>query len=195
MLVASVYAGPSEGQGKVQYALIRRLVANQNPPNKSRLPREEETGRMHCASETPAVSHQASAALVAFVKRQVTQADLDRASDRRAEFRQLLVKPVRVYPADENFSPVGLSQVMMTRDVTRRGLGLVYESPLQSNLILVRISLPGIEALLGARILWNRPVGPFYHIGCEIDARFDSIDAYIDGPQVALTACAPPAVK
>jgi hypothetical protein len=134
---------------------------------------------MHCATQTPALSHQPSPALAAFVKRQVSQGAPYTGSERRAEFRQLLVKPVLVYPADETFSPVGPSQVMVIRDISSRGLGLVYEDRLQSHRILVRISLPGIEALLGANVQWNRPLGPFYHIGCEIDAQFDSIEMHL----------------
>jgi hypothetical protein len=134
---------------------------------------------MHCATQPPALSSQPSAALAAFVKRQVLQGEPYTGVERRAELRQLLVKPVLVYPADERFTPVGPSQVMVVRDVSPRGLGLVYESWLQSTRILVRISLPGIEALLGANVQWNRPVGPFYHIGCEIDAQFDSIDSLV----------------
>jgi PilZ domain len=135
---------------------------------------------MYCASQTPALSHQPSPALLAFVRRQVSQAELYTGPERRGGLRQFLVQPVLVYPADEHFSPVGPSQVMVIRDISPRGLGLVHENPMQSNLILVRISLPGIEALLGANVRWTRPAGPFYHIGCDIDAQFDSIDKYLD---------------
>jgi len=131
---------------------------------------------MRSASETPALSHQPSAALVAFAKRQVSQAELYTGSERRGELRHLLVKPVHVYPADERFSPVGPPQIMVIRDISARGLGLVYEDLFKSQQILVRISLPSIEAILGANVQWNRPVGPFYHIGCEIAPQFDSID-------------------
>jgi len=131
---------------------------------------------MRSASETPALSHQPSAALVAFAKRQVSQAVLYTGSERRGELRHLLVKPVHVYPADERFSPVGPPQIMVIRDISARGLGLVYEDLFKSQQILVRISLPSIEAILGANVQWNRPVGPFYHIGCEIAPQFDSID-------------------
>jgi hypothetical protein len=115
--------------------------------------------------------------LVAFVNRQVCQANLYTGSERRGEFRHHLVEPVQVYPADETFSPVGPPTVMVIRDISARGLGLVYEEDLfNSKLILVRISLPRLEAILGATVQWNRPVGPFNHIGCEIAPQFDSID-------------------
>jgi hypothetical protein len=131
---------------------------------------------MRWAKETTALSHHPSAPLLAFVKRQVTQTELYAGQERRGEFRHLLVKPVEVYPADEHFSPVGPPQLMVIRDISARGLGLVYEDLFKSQQILVRISLPSIEAILGANVQWNRPVGPFYHIGCEIAPQFDSID-------------------
>lgn len=129
---------------------------------------------MHCASETPVLSQQPSAALVAFVRRQVSQAELYDGPERRGELRHLLVMPVTVYPADEKFSPLGLPEAMVIRDISTRGLGLVHEAPLECKLILVRFALAEGETLLGAEILWNRPLGPFYHIGCEITAQLDS---------------------
>jgi PilZ domain len=130
---------------------------------------------MRCTDEAPALPFQPSPSVVAFVRRQVSQAELYKGQDRRAELRHLLVRPVLVYPADEKFSPVGPSRAMVIRDVSPRGLGLVHEEPLNLGLILVRISLPEIEALVGAEVRFSRAVGPFYYFGCEIDAQFDSI--------------------
>ena len=112
--------------------------------------RVRKAGGMQCARETAALSLQPSPALVAFVRRQVSQSDFHTGVERRTEVRDLLVKPVLVYPADEMFSPVGPSQVMLIRDVSPRGLGLVHEDPLDCKRILVRISYPGTEAAFWA---------------------------------------------
>jgi hypothetical protein len=126
-------------------------------------------------AEMPVLSTQPSPALLAFVQRQVLEAQLYAGPERRSEPRQLLVKPVLVYPADENFSPTGPSCVMVIRDISSRGMELVHEEPINWPLVLVRISLPEIEALVGAVVRWRRPVGPFYFLGCEVHSHFDNI--------------------
>jgi hypothetical protein len=123
---------------------------------------------MRCTVEAPVLPLQPSLALLAFVQRQVSQAEPYTGQERRAEPRKLLVKPALVYPADEKFNPSGPPRIMVIRDISPRGLGLVHEEPLDCPLILVRISFPEVESLVGAVIRWSRPAGPFYATGCEI---------------------------
>ena len=130
---------------------------------------------MRCTAEAPVLSLQPLPALLAFVQRQVSQAEPYTGQERWEALRQLLARPVLVYPADENFSPSGPSRIMVIRDISPRGLGLVHEEPLEWPLILVRISFPEIEALVGAVVRWSRPAGPFYVMGCEIHSEFDNI--------------------
>jgi hypothetical protein len=73
-----------------------------------------------------------------------------------------------VYPADENFNPIGPSSAMVIRDISSRGLGLVHEEPVDWPLILVRIPLVETESLVGAVVRWRRAAGPFHAMGCEI---------------------------
>src|SRR5262245_45627175 len=120
------------------------------------------------AVEIPALSPQPSAALLAFVQRQVLQAELYAGPERRDETRQALAKPVLVYPADEDFNPTGPSCAMVIRDISSRGLGLVYEELNDWPLVVIRISLHDDETLLGAVVRWRRPAGPFYSMGCDI---------------------------
>jgi len=128
------------------------------------------------ATDTPVLSPEPSPLLLAFVKRQISQAELAYAGqERRAGFRQLLAKPVLAYPADDRFSPRGPSHVMVIRDVSPRGLALVHEEQLNWPLVLLRISLPEIEALVGAVVRRSQPVGPFYLMGCEIHSQFDNL--------------------
>ena len=130
---------------------------------------------MRCTVEAPVLPLQPSPSLLAFVQRQVSQAGPYAGEERRKEPRLLLARAVLVYPADEKFSPCGPSHTMVIRDISPRGLGLVHEEPFDWPLILVRISIPQIEALLGAVVRWSRPAGPFYAMGCEIHSLFDSV--------------------
>jgi hypothetical protein len=125
--------------------------------------------------ETPVLSLEPSPSLLAFVQRQVSQAEPYAGKERRANVRKLLAKPVLVYPADDRFSPSGPSRVMVIRDISPRGLALVHEDHLDWPLILVRISLPEIEGLVGAVVRRRIPAGPFYLMGCEIHSQFDNI--------------------
>jgi PilZ domain len=130
---------------------------------------------MRCTVEAPVLPLQPSPSLLAFVQRQVSQAQPYTGQERRAEPRKLLAKPVLVYPADENFSPSGPPLTMVIRDISPRGLELVHEEPFDCPLILVRISFPEIESLVGAVVRWSRPAGPFYAMGCEIHSLFDNV--------------------
>ena len=125
--------------------------------------------------ETSVLSLEPSISLLAFVQRQISQAEPYNGKERRAESRQLLVKPVLVYPADNRFNPIGPARVMVIRDISPRGLALAHEKDDDWPLVLLRISLPEIEALVGALMIWSRPVGPFYLTGYQIHPEFDSI--------------------
>ena len=131
-------------------------------------------GFMRSTVEAPTLSLQPSPSLLAFVQRQIAQAEPYTGEERRNELRQLLARAVLVYPADEKFSPCGPARVMVIRDISPRGLALVHEEPFDWPLVLVRISIPDIEALLGAVVRWSRPAGPFNSMGCEIHSLFDN---------------------
>ena len=130
---------------------------------------------MRGSVETSVLSIEPPPALLAFVQRQISQADHYAGEERRAENRHFLGKAVLVYPADENFSPTGPSRVMVIRDISPRGLALVHEEQLDWPLVLVRISLPDMESLVGGVVRWTRPAGPFYITGCAIHEQFDSV--------------------
>jgi hypothetical protein len=80
----------------------------------------------------------------------------------------MLVMPVVVHPVDEHIRPAGNPHAMVVRDISAEGLGLVAEHPFPFSRIVVRLSFPEEGKLLAAEVRWSRPMGPFYHIGCEV---------------------------
>jgi hypothetical protein len=126
--------------------------------------------------ETRVLSIPPSISLLAFVQRQISQTEPYVQRELQEARRPFLAKPVLAYPADDIFSPIGASRVMVIRDVSRRSFALAHEErQLDWPRVLLRISLKGCEALLGAEVRWNRPIGPFYLMGCQIHPQFDSI--------------------
>lgn len=82
--------------------------------------------------------------------------------------------PVIVQGVDEQIAPVGEPQPMVVRDYSRNGLGLVHEHPFEHRRIVVELTYPEEGKFLAAEVRWNKALGPFYHLGCEIVGRLDS---------------------
>jgi hypothetical protein len=114
-----------------------------------------------------------SRALLTFVQRQVSQNDLFIGKERRTEERLLVAMPVLVQGVDEQLAPVGEPQAMVVRDFTRQGLGLVHDQPFPHSRIVVRLTHPEEGTLLAAEVRWNKPLGPFYHLGCQVVAQVE----------------------
>jgi hypothetical protein len=109
-----------------------------------------------------------------FVERQVCRDEGYAGPERRSEHRMLLVMPVIVQGVDEELGPLGEPQAMVVRDLTKKGLGLVHEQPFSHERIVVRLSYPEEGTLLAAEVRWNKALGPFYHLGCEVLAKLES---------------------
>jgi hypothetical protein len=109
-----------------------------------------------------------SRALLTFVERQVCRAEAYYGDERRTEQRVMIAMPVIVQAVDEQLTPIGHPQPMVVRDVTPKGLGLVHEQPFDFERIVVRLSYPEEGTLLAAEVRWNKAMGPFYHLGCEV---------------------------
>jgi hypothetical protein len=129
-----------------------------------------------CSFDTADLSMHPSASLVAFVKRQVRNAELFAGPERRADLRQLIVVPAIVQPVDAQCQPIGEPVAMVTRDITAKGVGLVHEEPLWHERVALRIDPDRLEdtEILIADVVWNRPLGPFCSIGCEVVARIEN---------------------
>ncbi|HZN33021.1 MAG TPA: PilZ domain-containing protein [Pirellulaceae bacterium] len=118
-----------------------------------------------------------SPALLAFAKRQAAQQQLHLGAERRAEERLLYAMPVVTYGVDEHIRPVADPQAMVVRDHSAKGLGLVYERPFSHRKIVVELTYPEEGKFLAAEVLWSKPLGPFYLLGCEIIAKLDAFPA------------------
>ena len=114
-----------------------------------------------------------SRALMTFVERQVSHSEPYAGAERRSDQRLLLVMPVIVQGVSEDLEPLGDPQAMVVRDLTRKGLGLVHEQPFPHTRVIVRLSYPEEGTLLAAEVQWAKPLGPFYHLGCEVVAKLD----------------------
>jgi hypothetical protein len=133
------------------------------------------TARIRETVNTTSASAQLpSSSLLAFVKRQVAQQELYNGPERRADLRHLLVMPVLVLPVDENIRVAGQPQAMVIRDVSPPGIGLVHEFPFDHKRIVIQLSYPEDGKLLACEVRWSRPLGPFYHIGCQVIAKMDA---------------------
>jgi hypothetical protein len=119
-----------------------------------------------------------SRALLTFVERQVSRADAFFGDDRRTEQRAMIVMPVIVQAVDAQLAPVGSPQSMVVRDVTPKGLGLVHEQVFDHDRFVVRLSHPEEGTLLAAEVRWNKALGPYYYLGCEIVAKLDRFEPF-----------------
>jgi hypothetical protein len=117
-----------------------------------------------------------SRALLTFVERQVCRSEAYLGEERRGDQRVMIAMPVIVQAVDENLTPLGDPQPMVVRDLTPKGLGLVFEQPFEHQRIIVRLSYPEEGTLLAAEVRWNKALGPFYHLGCEVVAKLDHFE-------------------
>jgi hypothetical protein len=113
-----------------------------------------------------------SSSLLSFVKRRVAQGEAYHGPERRSELRCLLVMPVVVQAVDEHFRSVDDAQAMVICDVSPTGLGMVHEHPFHHARVIVHLSFPEEGKLLAAEVRWSKPLGPFYHIGCQVIGPF-----------------------
>jgi hypothetical protein len=111
-----------------------------------------------------------SSSLLQFVKRRVAQQEAYGGPERRNELRCLLVMPVVVQAVDQNIVPIGDAQAMVISDVSASGIGMVHEHPFGHTRIIIHLSYPEDGKILTAEVRWSKPLGPFYHIGCELIA-------------------------
>lgn len=119
-----------------------------------------------------------SRALLTFVERQVSRDEAYFGNERRSEQRVLIAMPVTVQAVDENLAPVGRPQAMVVSDVTPKGLGLVHDQVFEHDRIVVRLTHPEEGTLLAAEVRWNKALGPFYHLGCEVVAKLDRFEPF-----------------
>jgi hypothetical protein len=113
-----------------------------------------------------------SSSLLQFVKRRVAQHEAYNGPERRSDLRCLLVMPVVVQAVDQTIQPIGDAQAMVISDVSPSGIGMVHEHPFGHTRIVIHLSYPEDGKILAAEVRWSKPLGPFYHIGCEVIGPF-----------------------
>jgi hypothetical protein len=130
------------------------------------------SGSTACGGDQSLDSLYPSSSLLSFVKRRVAQVEAYHGQEKRSELRCLLVMPVVVQAVDEHIQPVGEAQAMVICDVSPTGLGLVHEHPFHHSRVVVHLSYPEDGKLLAVEVRWSKPLGPFYHIGCQVIGPF-----------------------
>jgi len=133
-----------------------------------------ENNTVPCLIETPSLS-QPLPSLVAFVKRQIRNAEAYAGPERRAELRRSIVMPVIAQPIDEEFRAIGGPLAMVTRDISPKGIGLVQEERLIYDRLAIRLAFSEEVAVLVGEVRWRKPVGPFYSCGCEVIAKLENM--------------------
>jgi hypothetical protein len=87
--------------------------------------------------------------------------------ERRSEPRYSITMPVIAEAADADFCPVGRKLRAVTRDLSRGGIGLICQDPLDCNLIVRLVSPRGNLLRVKARMLRCEPNGFYFDVGCE----------------------------
>lgn len=121
----------------------------------------------------PASAVRPSAALLAFVERRFARQESYRGVERRAEPRNPLTMPAIVQAVDDDLAPLGSAQAMVICDISSSGARLICEFPFEYTQVILRLSYPEEGVILAGEVQWFKPLGPFYHLGCQIVARLD----------------------
>lgn len=86
--------------------------------------------------------------------------------ERRAESRYALALVVDLIPLDADLVPCGPSQRGVTRDLSRTGIGLFAEVPLETRFLRVQLPIHPIERVeVLVEVLRCQPFGFLYNIG------------------------------
>jgi hypothetical protein len=125
------------------------------------------------------------AELVSFVKRRLRDGHFQRDVDCREEERHLMLVSVLAQPVDEQYRAMGKPFALVTRDISKKGIGLVHTEAITDNLLAVQMSLAGEEVNLVVRLLWSKPLGPFYYLGGEFVAKLASFPRPEEDPLAA----------
>ena len=143
------------------------------------------TSRSNVTTDTSAaVLH--SPELLAFAQRQV-KLDGDQVQpspERRGLYRAPFAVPAVAQTVDENLKPLGNPIAAATRDMTRIGLGLIFECELSiGDLLAVCFSVDGKEVCVLVEALWCKPMAPFHYVGFRAVRSLDNMpctetDAY-----------------
>ncbi len=92
--------------------------------------------------------------------------------ERRDVTRYPVAAAVAVMPVDVHFNPLGSPWMVVARDLSKRGMGVVSSRAVRSRLLVVELSgAEDARVQLVLRVLRCRPVQSFYEIGGEFLTR------------------------
>jgi hypothetical protein len=100
--------------------------------------------------------------LVDFARRQLVNATLYKGDERRREDRHPMMVPVLAVAVDENNQPLGDPFEAITRDVAATSIGLFHAEPIKHDRLAIHMTLANTDVDLVIRLMWRRPMGPFY---------------------------------
>jgi len=109
--------------------------------------------------------------LIALLSHAKSQLD----DDRRDGDREPLITPAVVQPLTEALRPTGRLLEAVTRDVSRRGVGLIVQELPESRHLAVQLTIDGHEKTLLCRVRWHEPSGPFVFLGLDVIRTLDGM--------------------
>ena len=115
--------------------------------------------------------------LIAFVERQIRDAQPHPWRDRRLEKRNLMVIPVLGRAVDDNYQPIDEPFWLVSRGISSRGIGLVHMDRFEHKLLALQMTIAGEEVVVVTRIEWQRGTGPFCSSGASFVAKLEDFPA------------------
>ena len=90
-------------------------------------------------------------------------------NDRRIESRYPVVRSALVQILDDKLQPVGEPLEAFTRDISKKGMGLLAKRPIPEQAIAIRLQKEdGSPIEIVARVVRCQSAGSMYDVGCQI---------------------------
>jgi hypothetical protein len=88
--------------------------------------------------------------------------------DRREMERMSVTIPLVVTPLDDRLRPLAYHHQAITRDISRKGVGLVTTSPVRPSFVLLTFEpCRGRSMSVMGRVVYCKEVGYYFQVGCE----------------------------
>ena len=97
-----------------------------------------------------------------FARRQVASAMMYKGDEHRRELRNPMVLPVRMVAVDDSNQPIGEPFQVVTRDVSKNSIGLIYLDKIQGDRFAIHMLLAQTDVFMVIWLTWSGPMGPFY---------------------------------
>jgi hypothetical protein len=111
--------------------------------------------------------------LVDFARGEFVRAMAYRGDERRSEGRYPMLVPILAVAMDEDGLPTGPPMDMITRDISATSIGVIHSEPITAERLAIQVRLAGRDVDLIARVVWSRPLGPFFAAAGQYVGRLD----------------------